>query len=331
MNQENQASSDMYANRNFKDTIFRKLFQEKEAILQLYNAVNDTHYLDADQLEIVTLENAIYMSMKNDLAFLVDFQLHMYEHQSTVNPNMPLRFLQYVSREFEKLMDGNAIYRSKQMKLPTPHFVVFYNGNQEQPERQELFLSSAYEVWDENPNLELKVLVLNINHGKNQKILEQCQILKEYMQYVDLVRTFTQQMKLEQAVETAIEECIQEGILKDFLTKNRAEAKQMSIFEYHEEEVLKLIRKDEREEGWEEGREVGKAEGREEGQIVGESRYLVKQICRKLAKGKTVDEIAKDLEETAERIQTISEIAILTAPKYDVESICKKLMEQHQN
>ena len=117
------------ANRKFKDTIFRMLFSEKEALLSLYNAVNGSNYTDADALEIVTLENAIYMGMKNDLAFILDMNLYLYEHQSTINPNIPLRDLFYIAAEYQRLVDKKSLYSSALQKIPNPHFIVFYNGS----------------------------------------------------------------------------------------------------------------------------------------------------------------------------------------------------------
>ena len=167
--------------RIYKDTVFRMLFKEPEKLLELYNAVSGGSYTDASQLELVTLENAVYMTMKNDLAFLIDFQLNLYEHQGTVNPNMPYRFLQYVAKEYEKLMGDSSPYSTKLMKLPTPRFVVFYNGTEEMPEKWERKLSDAYEKKEEVPCLELVVQVLNINYGQNQKFLEQCRTLKNML------------------------------------------------------------------------------------------------------------------------------------------------------
>lgn len=240
--------------RNYKDTLFRMLYQDKGRLLELYNAVNGTSYTNSEELEIVTLENAIYMNMKNDLAFIMDFDLHLYEHQSTVNPNMPLRFLQYVTKEYEKLTEQNKLYMRKKTVLPTPHFVVFYNGIEKQPEQQEIRLSDLYAEVEEQPQLELKVLVFNINLGMNEVLLSRCQSLREYMLYVERVRRYAAEMPLELAVDLAVDDCIQEGILADFLYQNKAEAKTMSIFEYDEEAVMKLIRQEEREFGMIEGK-----------------------------------------------------------------------------
>ena len=229
-------------NRNYKDTVFRMLFRDRENLLSLYNAVNGTVYEDVDGLVITTLQDAVYMNYKNDVSFVFDFTLSIYEHQSTVNQNMPLRDLIYVSKVLQGQMKDQDIYSSRQIKLPTPKFVVFYNGTDEQPEKQTLRLSDAYEKQLEEVELELTVTVYNINYGHNQKLLEACQTLKEYAQYVAAVREYAKEMPLVEAVESAVDSCIRQGILADFLRKNRAEAIEMSIFEYDEEKHLKSER-----------------------------------------------------------------------------------------
>ena len=239
--------------RNYKDTLFRMVFSDKEALLSLYNAISEKDYKDPDELEIVTLENAIYMNKKNDLAFLIDSSLHLYEHQSTDSPNMPLRNLFYISRELEKLTSGQTLYGPKQVMVPTPRFIVFYNGSDTSWERKVSKLSDAFEQKTDHPELELLVTMLNINLGKNSEIMNKCQTLLEYMQYVEKVRNYTSIMNINMAVEKAVNESIKEGILADFLLKNKAEAVQMSIFEYDEEREMKLIRRDEREIGREQG------------------------------------------------------------------------------
>lgn len=197
----------------------------------------------------MTLENAIYMGMKNDIAYLIHFELHMVEHQSTVNPNMPFRFLQYVTAEFGKLTVGKDIYGSRNISLPTPHFLVFYNGIEKQPECITQKLSELYEIYTDNPELELKVKILNINGGCNEKLKDNCEALRGYMQFVERIRQFGERMPIEQAVDRAVDTCIADGILKDFLMKNKAEVKSMSIFEYDEEAHLRSEREIWREEG----------------------------------------------------------------------------------
>ncbi len=298
------SGSTLPARRDYKDTIFRRLFQDRENLLSLYNAVNRTSYTDSEALTVVTLENAVYMNMKNDVAFLLDAGLSLYEHQSTWNPNMPLRDLFYVSRTYQGLVKDETLYSSKRLRLPAPHFLVFYNGTEEREERSILKLSDSFEYagdQKEEPNLELKVLVLNINQGKNKELLELCRTLKEYMIFVERIRLYTKTMELDAAAERAVDECICEGVLSNFLRKNRGEAIEMSIFEYDEERELKLIRRAEYEEGLKVGRENGLKDGREDGL----KSHLRSQVVKKLKKGKTVEQIAEELEEEVQEIEQV--------------------------
>ena len=229
---------------------------------------------------------------------MLDMQLHLYEHQSSVNPNMPLRYLPYITDTYERLIVNENIYGKKRIRLPEPQFVVFYNGTEPQPERKILRLSdsfgpekktdsankdgantddkknsttdkdtadsainnSATDAVTEKPvidrsdiKLELKVLQLNINPGYNEPIKKECRLLMEYCQYVSKVREYSRTIELRDAVERAVTECIQEGILEDFLKKNRAEVIHMSIYEFDEEKYRKALRQESWEEGWNDG------------------------------------------------------------------------------
>lgn len=236
-------SGKIAANRNYKDTVFRKLFSERKNLLSLYNAINGTAYTDENALEIVTLESAIYMGMKNDLAFIIDTNLFLFEHQSTYNPNIPLRDLFYISGEYQKLVDQKSIYSSTLLKLPEPNFIVFYNGTEKKADRWVNCLSDAYEKHIGDPNLELKVITLNINEGYNKDRMKQCKILREYAQYVEKVREYASTMDLNAAVEKAVDECIHQGILEEFLRANRMEVIAVSIYEYDKEEEEKKLRR----------------------------------------------------------------------------------------
>jgi len=188
------------AKRNFKDTVFRMLFSRPENALALYNSLNGTAYTDVGMLEFNTLENAIYMNVKNDVSFLIARGVNLYEHQSMYNPNMPLRNLLYLTDLLEREMAEQSLYSSKLLKIPTPSFVVFYNGTKEMPERM-----------------------------------------------------YATGMDIGEAVELAVDECIEEGILREFLLEQKMEVVRMSIYEYDKEKELKIIRADERELGYEEG------------------------------------------------------------------------------
>ena len=314
--------------RSYKDRLFRMVFREKKELLGLYNAVNGTSYTDPEALTVVTLENAIYMNMKNDLAVVMDFYMDLYEHQSTYNPNIPLRNLHYVARELRSWSNGRTIYGRQLVKIPTPRFFVFYNGRDMQPERQVLKLSDAFMNPEEDPALELKVVMLNINLGRNKELMEHCHTLLEYAQFVDRLRTCEKSMGREEAVKHTVDTCIREGILRDFLLKYREEAIEMCIFEYDEEETLRQLGQQSYEEGVAAGIEQGRTEGVtigiEQGRIVGEEQIIVRQICIKLKKGKTPEEIAEELEEDVSKVEQICEKAKSFAPEYD----WKKVYEQ---
>ena len=242
--------------RDYKSSMFCMLWESKEELLSLYNATNGTHYTNADDLIINTLKNAIYMGMKNDVSFIFEMSLNLYEHQSTVNPNMPLRDLLYVAQVLQGIIKDENLYGTSLVKIPTPKFVVFYNGTAKQPERQILRLSDAFNKQEGRVNLELIVEVININPGNNEELVSNCRTLQEYVLYIEKVRKYVADMSIEQAVERAVDECIEEGILADFLLQNKAEAIAMSIFEYNEEAHMKCVRQ----EGYLEGKAEGKAE-----------------------------------------------------------------------
>ena len=300
-----ETQNEIHVARNHKDRLFRMIFREKKELLSLYNAVNGTSYTNTEELEIVTLENAIYMNMKNDLAFIMDSYLNLYEHQSTYSPNMPLRDLFYIAKELQGQVDHRDLYRNTLIKIPTPRFLVFYNGSEEQAEKKYLRLSDAFQKSMDDPDLELVVTMLNINLGKNKKLLEQCQTLKEYAIYVKKVRTYAKSMKVEEAVDRAVRECINEGILREFLLRNRKEAVEMSIFEYDEEAVFEIVRKDEYEKGLQEGLEKGIEKGIEEGREEGFSAGKADAILELL------EDIGTIPEEIRERIHNEKDSKVL--------------------
>ena len=252
----------LYANRRYKDTIFRMLFSDKRNLLELYNAVSGKNYDNADDLQIVTLENAVYMGMKNDLAFLLSTGIYLYEHQSTVNPNMPLRDLLYITSEYSRMVETQSLYSSAIQKVPAPNFIVFYNGQDEFADKSEYRLSEAFEPKVDNPALELRVTVLNINYGRNAELMKHSRTLREYAQYVALVRRYKTELgSLDEAVNRAVDECIRNDVLADFLRKNRAEVVMMSIFEYNQEEEERKLRAAERQAGYVEGYDSGMERG----------------------------------------------------------------------
>lgn len=205
--------------RNYKDLVFRKIFHDKEKLLSLYNALNHSHYEDPELLHITTLENAVHLSLQNDLSFVVDFDLWFFEHQSTLNPNMPYRFLLYLASEYSKLNTDDLLYSNKLQMLDAPHFVVFYNGTDPLPEYSTLKLSSAYRNKEETPQL-------------------------EYAQFVAEVRKQAKVYPNRQAIVQAVDVCIKKDILKEFLLENKKEVIDMVFFEYDAEAEKRVIYKD---------------------------------------------------------------------------------------
>lgn len=248
-------------NRLYKSRLFEMVFSDRTELLRLYNAMNDTNYKDPELLEINTLENAIYMSMRNDVSFIIDSRLTLYEHQSTYSPNLPLRYLFYVSDLYSQATRDENLYGTKAIQIPSPQFVIFYNGEEQQPEQQVLRLSDIYAAQGGEPSLELTAVMLNINPGFNEPLLESCRTLRDYSFYTARVRIYAKNMSLKEAVERAIIECIEEGILADFLKKNRSEAKKMSIYEYDEEKHMRQEREASKQEGIKEGIVKGKIQG----------------------------------------------------------------------
>lgn len=242
---------------NHKDTVFCLLYKDKNNLLDLYNGMNGTSYTDTEGLMVTTLKNGIYVKYKNDASFVFGQDLYMFEQQSTKNPNMPLRYLHYLSDVYRGMYSNKDLYRSG-LKIPSPHFITFYNGTAKAPEVEYLRLSDMFEKKDKETgsgcgeresgvgsetkpinaidSLELIVQVLNINSGNNSGLLEKCKSLKDYMTFVNKVRhkKNAEKKDIETAVNEAIDECIQENILSDFFRKNRSEVVGVSIYEYDE-------------------------------------------------------------------------------------------------
>lgn len=225
-------------NRKYKDRLFCSIFKEKKELLSLYNAINGTAYTDESALQICTLDNAIYMTMKNDLSFFIYGIVNLYEHQSTWNPNMPLRDFLYIAKQITKLIekDKKDLFGKRLVTIPTPEAIVFYNGTRKQPEKQILRLSDSFENKSIKGCLEFECTVLNINYGKNKELMNKCKSLMDYAILIDKIREYNNtEDNLEYAVERAIQECIDENVLADFLRLNLSEVKELILSEYDEQ------------------------------------------------------------------------------------------------
>ncbi len=253
------ADGDPTPKRNQYDSVFRHMFHRKDALLELYNAVSDSHYTDETALEINTLSNAIYITMRNDVSFVMDFQIHLYEHQSTVNPNMPLRDLLYIAQLYTKEIDARQLYSEQPMKLPFPVFVVFYNGKEPMPEYMEYYLSDLFHPMPLPINLDLRVRVVNINPGYNEELVARSQYLRGYQIYTDKVRRYSAEVSLKEAVARAVQECIHQNILKEFFIENQKEVMDMSIFEFDQQLYMEVQREDAIRQGLQQGLEQGES------------------------------------------------------------------------
>lgn len=236
-------------NRKHKDRLFRLAFQEKKYQLELYNALNGTNYTDPGELEVTTLEDVIFLGMKNDLSFIVGMSMNLYEHQSTKNLNMPLRGLIYFAQLYQQYVvkNGHSLYSESQIPLPFPSYVVFYNGEKYMPDEEELLLSDAFppEMREQLPALECRVRLLNINAGHNKELLEKCQRLKEYTEFISMVReNLSQGMSIQEAVDSALRQGIEKGILTDLLSRCRTEVIMMLLEEYDAEQVKECWKKE---------------------------------------------------------------------------------------
>lgn len=234
-------------------SLFCFIFKEKEDLLDLYNALNQSDHTNIEDLKINTIDEVVYISMKNDVSFLIGGTLNLYEHQSTYNPNMPMRGLIYLAKLYERHINSNKIniYGSKLQMFPNPQYIVFYNGLKDEPDRMELKLSDAFEnAQSKEPCLECCVVMLNINYGHNKALMERCRKLEEYSVFVATIRKYKDiNSDFTEAVNMAIDECIMNDILRDILVNSKSEVMSMVLTSFDRE----IYEKDIREEGYEDG------------------------------------------------------------------------------
>lgn len=272
-------------NRKFKDSLFRMVFREKTALLSLYNAINQSNYQNPEELEITTIEDAIYIGVKNDVSFLINDVMNLYEAQSSENPNMPLRGLLYFAQLYQSYVARYQlnIYSSSQQKVPTPLYIVLYNGTKPMPDISEYRLSDAFDNLQVKSCLECVATVLNINAGCNQELMSSCRLLYEYAYFVECVRSYLEKCKgnLEYAVDCAVNECIRENVLKEFLIKHKAEVRNVILTEYDAKQHIEA----EKSESYREGEAYGRAAGKAEGKAEGEAQFAALSI-KLLSEGK---------------------------------------------
>lgn len=241
----------------FKDRLFKAIFgrdnpQSKQWRLELYNALRGTNYTNPDDLELNTIENVIYLTMRNDISFLVDSQMTLFEQQSTFNPNMPLRGLMYFAQLYQMHLSrqGKTLFRTSLVKIPNPKFIVFYNGTKETEDTELLKLSDAFEKTDDSGQYEWSAELININPNHNKRLQKNCKPLYDYVKYVSRVKENKNRgLSTQEAVNDAVEWAIKENLLNDFFKLQKEEVLAMSLTEFDVEE----FRRDIREEGFEEG------------------------------------------------------------------------------
>jgi len=249
-------------NRNYKDSVFSALFGHPDVLRELYSAIEGIDIPPDIPLNINTLTNVLNKGLINDLSFTIDNRLViLIEHQSTINENIPLRLLMYIARVYEKIVYRKKLYQSKLEKIPSPEFIVLYNGDVDCPDYKELKLSDAFKdieglkLSDDGViPLELIVKVYNINHGRNPEMLKKSENLDEYSIFIDKVKEYRKEENtLEKAAVSAINYCIANNILKEFLEAHASEVLNMLLTEWNQDEALEVAREEAREEGREEG------------------------------------------------------------------------------
>lgn len=311
----------------FKDNVFCMLYRDKRNLLELYNALNNSAYTNVDDLQVTTLNGGSYMKYKNDASFLLCMSLYMFEQQSSKNPNMPLRFLHYVSDVFRELFSNSMLHRRSMIKIPVPHFVTFYNGLEKWVEDEdEIRLSDMYEIPTDNPELELKVRVININEDVH--ILNKCKTLRDYMTFVNKVRfkMGVEGDNVRIAVTEAMNECIDEDILVDFFEQHREEVVEVSIYDYDEEEVRRVLAEEYAQEYAQKVAKEVSEKAFAEGEQSGRQINLINMVIKKVKKSKTLETIASELEEEEADIKPIYDAVVSSAPDYDINVIKDKLV-----
>lgn len=289
-------------NPKYKDRLFCMIFgneNEKQNGISLYNALNGTNYSEDEDVEVTTIRDVIYINLKNDVSFIVDSHMSLFEQQSSVNPNMPLRGLMYFGNLYDSYVEsrGLNIYGTKLVKIPTPQYYVLYNGKNEAPAILELKLSDAFVKESFKGNFEWTATFINLNKGKNDALLEKCKPLEEYMFLINCIReNESKGMRIEDAIDTAVQHCINCNVLREFLVAHRAEVISVCLTEFNEKVFVDSIR----EEGIEEGFVKGHAEGRIEGEfsiavkLVKKGRLSIEEAVEELQIGK--EEFMKRLE-----------------------------------
>ena len=287
------------AKRNYKDNTFCALFSEKENLIELYNAISGSSFDMDTPVEIVTLENTFFGDRENDLSFIIDNRwIILAEQQSTLSPNIPLRMLAYLARQYEKIAFSREIYSKKPVRIPTPELYVFYNGIEDAPVEQELKLSDAFMAECDKIAVEVTVSFINVNYEKGAELLKRCRTMSGYSLLIHMIREeYKTTGDLKTAIEDSIRKCRDEGILADFLKKHGGEVMSFLFEKLTREECEAIREADGFDNGYEQGYERGEADGYERGETAGYERGEVTGVLRVASSlkknGMSIEEIVK--------------------------------------
>ena len=296
----------MKPKRTYKDSLFRSIFNNKKRLASLYKALTGETIHPKD-IRITTLRGVFYNDIKNDISFRIgDRDIILMEHQSSWNPNMPLRMLWYLSKLYTRELDNREIiYRDSQVELPAPEFYVFYNGNKERPAHEILRLSKAFKK--KTTSLELLVNCYNINYGTSNEILNHCYELRCYSIFVQKVRDGIQNgLELGNAIRQAISYCKTHDILAEYFQKNESEVFDMVNFKWDQRRAIEIAKED--------SYANGKEEGKEEGIVIGEHNAAVKFALFLLKKGCEVKDVVEATNLSLEEIRKIADDNNLVCP-----------------
>ncbi len=331
-----------FSNREYRNSAFATYFSDPNRAAELFRALDHDMSIEPEDIHFTTLKGVLFMARKNDLAFTAGAKvLVISEHQSTINLNMPLRDAIYFGRTMELLIPSRNIYKTKRLSIPTPEFYTFYNGIKEQPQEQILKLSDSFLEKTEEPMLELKVKVININLSAEHPILKQSRSMYEYSWFIQRIQEYlSEQRGREYAIRAAMEDCRRAGILTDFIAEHGSEVMNMLFTEFNMEDALEVRGEERYEDGLEDGKkmgvELGIAQGMEQGMEQGRAQgveqgaayQLIAMVCRKMEKGKTPESIAEELDEDIAVIRPVYEAAKACGPDHDCGRIYGELLKK---
>ncbi len=294
-------------NRTYKDSLFRIIYsgndeRSRRWLLSLYNAITEKNYTNIGDLRITTIENVIYLTMKNDLSFLLDSQMNLFEHQSTVNPNMPLRGLMYFGQLYQNEVKRQKkdIFGSSLIKIPSPRFIVFYNGDRELPERVKYKLSEAFELPDNSGEFEWTATIININKNKNKTLQKNCESLYHYIEFVERVRESQRKgMEASQAINEAVDYAIQHNFLEGFFEEQKMYITNSLLTEFDQELHDRCTR--------EAGYEEGVADGIVQGEARGAQQTAIANAKNAIAMGLPPEQIAQITSLPLEQVLSLKE------------------------